>query len=110
MLGAWLGTAELGLTVARFSGSAGSPGSQTAVEAVKRMAGPATLSQAADGTFVRDLVYGATGVPVPRVGEPDHLGWRGRTRLMEDGWVASGDWGTATFLRTRRASPPRPER
>jgi hypothetical protein len=89
---------SVGLSVARFSGSAGDTGSRAAVDAVKKMAKPATLSEAADGTFVRDLIYGATGLPVPRVGEPHPFSWQDRARLMERGWVASGDWGARSFL------------
>jgi hypothetical protein len=67
------------------------------------MAAPGILSRAADGTFVRDLVYGATGVPVQRYGEPDPFTWKDRARLIEDGWAdAPGagalDWGDREFL------------
>ena len=56
---------SVGLTVARFSGTATDPGITRAVEAIQQMAGPGTLSEAADGTFIRDTFYGATGVPLP---------------------------------------------
>jgi hypothetical protein len=93
----------VGLTVARFSGTADSPNSAAAVDAVKKMAEPGTLSRAADGTFVRDMVYGASGVPVPRYAESDWYGWKDRARLIEDGWAgATGDggldWGDRDFL------------
>jgi hypothetical protein len=94
---------SVGLTVARFSGTPDSPNSAGAVEAVKQMAAPGILARAADGTFVRDLVYGASGVPVQRYGESDPFSWRDRGRLIEDGWAgASGDggldWGDRDFL------------
>ena len=89
---------SVGLTVARFSGSAGDPGSRVAVDAVKKMARSETLSRAADGTFVRDVLYGATGLPVPRIGEQDGWDWRDRARLIEEGWVQSGAWGGQRFL------------
>ncbi len=84
---------SVGLTVAHFSQSGGG-----AVEAVRRMAEPQTLTRAADGTFVRDLIYGTSGVPVPRLGEADGWDWRDRARLIEDGWRTSGTWGTSAFL------------
>jgi hypothetical protein len=94
---------SVGLTVARFSGTPDSPNSAGAVDAVKQMAAPGILSRAADGTFVRDVVYGASGVPVQRYGESDPFSWRDRGRLIEDGWAgASGDggldWGDREFL------------
>lgn len=89
---------SVGLTVARLSGSPDDPGSQAAVDAVKQMAKPGPLTQAADGTFVRDIVYGATGVPVPRIGGNDPWGWQDRATLLEKGWVDSGAWGKRTFL------------
>jgi hypothetical protein len=94
---------SVGLTAARFSGTPDSPNSAAAVDAVKQMAAPGILSRAADGTFVRDLVYGASGVPVQRYGESDPYSWRDRARLIEDGWAgATGDggldWGDRDFL------------
>ncbi|MFL6026103.1 MAG: hypothetical protein ACJ72K_04155 [Friedmanniella sp.] len=89
---------SVGLTVARFSGAGGATGSRAAVAAVKDMARPETLSQAADGTFVRDLLYGATGIPVPRLDDGDPFGWVDRARLIETGWTASGTWGARPFL------------
>ena len=94
---------SVGLTVARFSGTPTSPNSAGAVDAVKQMAAPHILSRAADGTFVRDLVYGASGVPVQRYAEPDPFTWKDRARLIEDGWAdapgAGGlDWGDRDYL------------
>ncbi len=89
---------SVGLTVARLSNSPGDTGSRAAVTAVKKMAEPATLSEAADGTFVRDMIYGATGVPVPRLDRADPYAWQDRATLIENGWVDSGDWGQRTFL------------
>ena len=69
--------------VARFSGTATDPGITRAVEAIQQMAGPGTLSEAADGTFIRDTFYGATGVPLPLLPR-DTLGrrWADRARLI----------------------------
>lgn len=94
---------SVGLTVARFSGTPDAPNAAAAVDAVKQMAAPEILAQATDGTFVRDLVYGANGVPVPRLGETDPFRWKDRARLIEDGWAdapgAGGlDWGDRDFL------------
>ena len=94
---------SVGLTVARFSGTPTSPNSAGAVDAVKQMAAPQIFSRAADGTFVRDVVYGATGVPVQRYAEPDPFTWKDRARLIEDGWAdapgAGGqDWGDRDYL------------
>jgi len=94
---------SVGLTVARFSGTPDSPSSAEAVQAVKQMAAPGILSRAADGTFIRDLFYGASGVPVPRWTEPDPYVWKDRARLIEDGWAGTsgGDgpsWGDRAFL------------
>jgi hypothetical protein len=93
---------SVGLTVARFSGTPTEPNVAGAVDAVKRMAAPGILSRAADGTFVRDLVYGASGVPVQRFAEPDPYVWKDRARLIEDGWADAGadgmDWGDRDFL------------
>lgn len=89
---------SVGLTVARFSGSGGRPDSRAAVDAVKAMAQPATLSRAADGTFVRDLLYGAWGVPLPTLGAPDPWAWTDRAGQIEDGWSASAAWGGQRFL------------
>ena len=88
---------SVGLTVARFSGAAQDPG-RAAVDAVKEIAKPQILSRAADGTFIRDLLYGATGLPVPRIGEQDGWDWRDRARLIEDGWAESSGWGNQRFL------------
>ena len=94
---------SVGLTVARFSGTPDRPNTAGAVDAVKQMAAPQILSRAADGTFVRDVVYGATGVPVQHYAEPDPFSWKDRARLIEDGWAdAQGagaeDWGDRDFL------------
>ena len=96
---------SVGLTAARFSGAAAGPGNDAAVAAVRQMARPETLSEAADGTFVRDLLYGASGVPVPDLGQPDPYGWLDRARLIERGWTAAGAWGGRRFLDQSDVSP-----
>jgi hypothetical protein len=102
---------SVGLTVARFSGTPDSPNAAAAVDAVKQMAAPRILSRAADGTFVRDLVYGASGVPVPRWFETDGTTWKDRARMIEDGWAAAPgagglDWGDRDYLTpTEELSP-----
>ena len=97
---------SVGLTVARFSGTANEVGSRTAVDAVKQMAESEILSRAADGTFVRDLIYGATGIPVPRAAEAGGWDWQDRARLIEDGWVGAGGWGGQRYLASSRALSP----
>ncbi|HWJ54074.1 MAG TPA: hypothetical protein VNT24_11935, partial [Propionibacteriaceae bacterium] len=103
LLSAGASGGSVGLTVARFSGTPAQPNAAGAVDAVKKMAEQGILSRAADGTFVRDLVYGASGVPVQRYGEPDPFRWKDRARLIEDGWAdapgsAGLDWGDREFL------------
>ena len=80
---------SVGLAVARFSGTPDDPGTDRAVAAVQRMAEPDTLAAAVVGTFLRDPLYGATGVPVRGdsgvpVGE-----WTDRARLIELGWAGA---------------------
>ena len=103
LLSAGASGGSVGLTVARFSGTPAAPNLAGAVDAVKQMAAPDILSRAADGTFVRDVVYAASGVPVQRYAEPDPFTWKDRARLIEDGWAdapgAGGlDWGDRDFL------------
>ncbi len=97
---------SVGLTVARFSGTPEAPGTERALAAVERMAESETLSRAADGTFVRDLTYGATGVPIPRFREPDPWRWKDRATLIEDGWDGSGDWARREFLQPSEGLSP----
>ena len=75
---------SVGLTVARFSATATDPGITRAVEAIQQMADPGTLSEATDGTFIRDTFSGATGVPMPL--------FPPRTRAWD--WTDQG-WSTA---------------
>lgn len=92
---------SVGLTVARFSGTPSDPGTERAVRAVEAMAKPDTLSQAVIGTFVRDPLYGATGVPLGSFGAAPAGTWADRARLIELGWdrAAVGQaWGTQPFL------------
>ena len=92
---------SVGLTVARFSGTPTDPGTGRAVQAVEAMAEPDTLSQAVIGTFVRDPLYGATGVPLGSFGVAPPRTWADRARLIELGWdrAAVGQaWGTRPFL------------
>jgi hypothetical protein len=102
---------SVGLSVARFSGTATDPGITRAVEAIQQMAGPGTLSEAADGTFIRDTFYGATGVPLPLL-PSDTLAWQwaDRARLIETGWQDAyqrpgGPWGDRSFLNDQDLSP-----
>lgn len=90
-----------GLTVARFSGTPDDPGTGRAVQAVEAMAKPDTLAQAVIGTFVRDPLYGTTGVPLGSFGVAPAGTWADRARLIELGWsrsAASQPWGTKPFL------------
>ena len=102
---------SVGLTVARFSGTGTDPGTTRAVEAIQQMAGPATLSEAADGTFIRDTFYGATGVPMPRLpSQTLAWQWADRARLVETGWKDAYQrpgpaWGDRSFLNDQDLSP-----
>ena len=102
---------SVGLTVARFSGTKADPGITRAVDAVDQMADDSILAAGADGMFVRDTFYGATGVPVPRwVGSTDTWAWADRARLIEEGWARAYDpagpaWGTRSFLGEQDLSP-----
>ncbi|HKX15268.1 MAG TPA: hypothetical protein VJN19_08755 [Propionibacteriaceae bacterium] len=102
---------SVGLTVARFSGTATDPGITRAVEAIQQMAGPATLSEAADGTFIRDTFYGATGVPMPLFPPRTRAwDWTDRARLIETGWQDAYQrpgpaWGDRLFLSDQDLSP-----
>jgi TRAP-type mannitol/chloroaromatic compound transport system permease small subunit len=102
---------SVGLTVARFSGTATDPGITRAVEAIQQMAGPGTLSEAADGTFIRDTFYGATGVPMPLFPPRTRAwDWTDRARLIESGWKDAYQrpgqaWGDRSFLNDQDLSP-----
>ena len=102
---------SVGLTVARFSGTATDPGITRAVEAIQQMAGPGTLSEAADGTFIRDTFYGATGVPMPLLPPRTRAwDWADRARLIETGWKDAYQrpgpaWGDRSFLNDHDLSP-----
>ena len=102
---------SVGLTVARFSGTDGDPGLTRAVGAVQAMSDQSTLSTAADGMFIRDNFFGATGVPLPQLGSGGPAwDWADRARLIESGWKASymaggAPWGTRSYLTDRDLSP-----
>jgi hypothetical protein len=102
---------SVGLTVARFSGTATDSGITRAVEAIQQMAGPGTLSEAADGTFIRDTFYGATGVPMPLLPPRTRAwDWTDRARLIETGWQDAYQrpgqaWGDRSFLNDQDLSP-----
>jgi hypothetical protein len=102
---------SVGLTVARFSGTATDPGITRAVEAIQQMADPGTLSEATDGTFIRDTFYGATGVPMPLFPPRTRAwDWTDRARLIETGWKDAYQrpgpaWGNRSFLNDQDLSP-----
>ena len=92
---------SVGLTVARFSGTRKAPGTTAAVAAVAQMARPDPLAQGVVGTFVRDPLYGAMGVPIGTDGVAPPGSWADRARLLEMGWSggdAAKSWGTRDFL------------
>ncbi len=93
---------SVGLTVARFSGTPGTPDTAQAVAAVRQMARPQPLAQGVVGTFVRDPLYGATGVPIGSDGIAPARTWADRARLLEIGWsggyASDSSWGTRDFL------------
>ncbi len=91
---------SVGLTVARFSGTPSAPGTDRAVAAVEEMARPDPLARGVVGTFVRDPLYGATGVPLPADGVAPARTWADRARLLEIGWsggVDADSWGSRSF-------------
>ncbi len=102
---------SVGLTIARFSGNRADPGGVRAVEAVQQMAEESTLSAAADGTFVRDTFYGATGVPFAQpLAASRPWAWVDRAGLIEAGWTDSYDrdgppWGSRSYLSDPDPSP-----
>ncbi|HET9874003.1 MAG TPA: hypothetical protein VFP89_15585 [Propionibacteriaceae bacterium] len=113
---------SVGLTVSRFTGTAAQSerpadlqavkaSGADAVRAVKLMARSENLSEAADGTFIRDIAYGASGVPIPRPTAVQPWEWIDRARLIEQGWAgahAEGqpDWGDLPFLSVSDRLPP----
>jgi hypothetical protein len=96
----------VGLAVSRFAGST------LAVEQVTAMASPKALGSASVGLFVRDLLYSATGVPLPVLGSPDVVSryggsgpgtpWADRAALMESVWETESAALQEPFV------PPRP--
>ena len=105
---------SVGLTVARFSGTADEETDQgitRAVEAVDQMAEEGILASGADGMFIRNTFYGATGVPLPRLDRPraDRWRWADRGRLLEQDWqdayepgVSAGAPDRSSATRTSR--------
>ena len=102
---------SVGLTVARFSGTRADPGITRAVQTVDQMAEDEILAAGADGMFTRDVFYGATGVPLPRLDVPQGIwDWHDRARLIEQGWKGAYDrrgepWGDRSFLDDTDLSP-----
>lgn len=97
----------VGLTVASVT----RPGEATA--AASRLASQRALGEATVGLVTRDLIYAASGVPVPDLGSDSPLTWRDRAALIEDTWTdripeledpwvaprpAWSDWGPAGAL------------
>ncbi len=68
----------VGLTVSRFADAV--PGHEQVIS----MARSSALAKATMGTLVRDILYGASGVPLPS----SVPGWQDRAALIEEAWVA----------------------
>ncbi len=87
----------VGLTVTASAQAAG----RSPVREVTAMAGPQALTVGANGLFVRDTVYAATGIPLPVWGfladGPDEpaLRWLDRAGLMERSWAGQTSLGAA---------------
>lgn len=91
----------VGLTVARFSA--------TPVSQLREMAKPDALGAATDGLLVRDLLFSATGLPLPVLGSDDlfpgdtrnELGrWEDRAGLIELVWQRQSPSLNTQFLAT----------
>ena len=91
----------VGLTIARNA----PPG--RSADQVKAIAGHTALAIASVGALVRDLVYPATGVPAPPLGESGAMakldetgntGWADRAALMEAVWQTESPALDTTFL------------
>lgn len=91
----------VGLTVARNA-----PAGRSA-DQVKQIAGPTALAAASVGLLLRDLVYPATGVPAPPLGESDaqrkleetgNTSWADRAALMEAVWQTQSPALDTPFL------------
>ncbi len=91
----------VGLTVARNA----PPGHSA--DQVKAIAGQTALAVASVGMLVRDLVYPATGVPAPPLGDSEAMakldetgntGWADRAGLMEAVWQTQSPALDTTFL------------
>jgi hypothetical protein len=60
--------------------------------AVEEISGPSALAAATDGLVARDLIYAATGVPLPSFGHPEGVDaddWADRGTLIEQSWAES---------------------
>ena len=91
----------VGLTVARNA----LPGHSA--DQARTISGPTALAVASVGLLVRDLVYPATGVPAPPLGESaamgkldetGNTGWADRAGLMEAVWQTQAPALDTTFL------------
>lgn len=106
---------SVGLTVARFTEPVPNDDKNAlrmkkAVDAVSQMSSSGALAQGADGMFIRDLFYGATGVPLPQDGTEAGWTWIDRTRLIENAWAepkpdSPQDWAGKSFLSADDKSP-----
>lgn len=83
--GAFLSSGASGGAVGLTIASVTPPGSATA--SVRRLAGQQALGEATVGLVTRDLMYAASGVPVPDLGADAPLTWRDRAALIEDVWT-----------------------
>lgn len=95
---------SVGLAINRFT----PPDSAvTAREAVEAMASPDALAVGVVGATIRDVTYGATGVPMLDAGATDPKSWTDRARLIERSWIRSSSsagpaWGAAVPEQHRR--------
>lgn len=106
---------SVGLTVARFTEPVPNDDKNAlrmkkAVDAVSQMSSSGALAQGADGMFIRDLFYGATGVPLPQDNTEAGWTWIDRTRLIENAWAepkpdSPQDWAGKSFLSADDKSP-----
>ena len=98
----------VGLSVARFT--------HEPVQQVKQIAGPDALGAAAIGLFVRDVVNGTTGLPLPNLGDYHPKGtdeplqggvaWLDRSALMESVWRTRSAALRSPFVTPGQAGTP----
>lgn len=89
---------SVGLAVARFS--------TDPMSEVRKIAAPDALGVGSIGAFDRDLVYGATGIPLSSLGAGRRPPWVDRAGLMENSWGQSSSALAQDFVTGSQQSLP----